>query len=262
MMPCFVADSVFAFKFAALYDENRECTYCCAFVGGVKDSFHSAVRRRLLEESHTDTATSAAPSTAAAPSAPTTAVSASAIPPPLPARLVSDEVHMKVEGASGGQVRLSNKARANKHLYRSEWHKHRDYVGHRDGVYEVTLCGSTNSMSKHGVLGTGSADRTARLWSLHSSQFLYNYTGHKGAVNSIRFHPSEPIVCTASGDKTCHIWKIPQVTLKILEQLGDHNPSSYDCTTKSKIITRTVTKFVGNSAPATPPTAQRAWIRA
>ena len=35
------------------------------------------------------------------------------------------------------------------------------------------------------------------------------YLGHSGSVNSIRFHPKERLVCTASGDRTCHLWKVP-----------------------------------------------------
>ena len=39
-------------------------------------------------------------------------------------------------------------------------------------------------------------DRTARIWDVESSICRYNYSGHKGAVNSIRFHPTDPLVCT------------------------------------------------------------------
>jgi len=93
-----------------------------------------------------------------------------------------------------------------KGLYRSQWEVSRDFNGHRDGVFDVTI----NPMKFH-CFGTASADRSARIWDLESPMCRYNYLGHKGAVNSIRFHATEPLVCTSSGDKTCHIWKIPAI---------------------------------------------------
>jgi len=36
---------------------------------------------------------------------------------------------------------------------------------------------------------------------------LLQYYGHHGSVNSIRFHPTNDLVLTASGDNTAHIWK-------------------------------------------------------
>ncbi|XP_064613424.1 WD repeat-containing protein 37-like [Liolophura sinensis] len=83
----------------------------------------------------------------------------------------------------------------------------REYRGHRDGVWEVSV-----ARSGHKVLGTASADHSARLWCVETGLCLLQYLGHSGSVNSIRFHPSQDLVVTASGDKTAHIWKA-QVTL-------------------------------------------------
>jgi WD40 repeat protein len=33
------------------------------------------------------------------------------------------------------------------------------------------------------------------------------YRGHRGAVNTVCFHPTNPIACSASGDGTVHLWK-------------------------------------------------------
>lgn len=59
---------------------------------------------------------------------------------------------------------------------------------------------------------TASADRTAKIWTIDPSDQkqiipLWNYTGHSGSVNSARYHPTQSIICTASGDHSCHIWK-------------------------------------------------------
>nr|KAF6389461.1 WD repeat domain 37 [Myotis myotis] len=51
------------------------------------------------------------------------------------------------------------------------------------------------------------ADHTALLWSIETGRCLIKYTGHVGSVNSIKFHPSEQLALTASGDQTAHIWR-------------------------------------------------------
>ena len=51
------------------------------------------------------------------------------------------------------------------------------------------------------------SDHTARIWWIESGSCLLQYQGHNGSVNSIRFHPSQDLVITASGDQTAHIWR-------------------------------------------------------
>ncbi|XP_078661551.1 WD repeat-containing protein 37-like isoform X6 [Branchiostoma floridae x Branchiostoma belcheri] len=86
----------------------------------------------------------------------------------------------------------------------------RRFIGHRDGVWEVNI-----SRAKPHVLGTASADRTAKLWCMATGQCVLNYIGHSGSVNSIRFHPNDHLALTASGDHTAHVWRsavvLPQV---------------------------------------------------
>ena len=53
---------------------------------------------------------------------------------------------------------------------------------------------------------THTSDGTACVWDVESSNLLLKYVGHSGSVNSISFHPHEPLACTASGDAATHVW--------------------------------------------------------
>uniref|UniRef100_A0A8C6C9U4 WD repeat-containing protein 37 n=2 Tax=Cetacea TaxID=9721 RepID=A0A8C6C9U4_MONMO len=78
----------------------------------------------------------------------------------------------------------------------------KEYIGHRDGIWDVSV-----ARTQPVVLGTASADHTALLWSIETGRSLAKYTGHVGSVNSIKFHPSEQLALTASGDQTAHVWR-------------------------------------------------------
>ncbi|CAH2282086.1 WD repeat-containing 37 isoform X1 [Pelobates cultripes] len=78
----------------------------------------------------------------------------------------------------------------------------KEYVGHRDGLWDVSV-----TRTQPVVMGTASADHTALLWSIETGKCLIKYVGHAGSVNSIKFHPTEQIALTASGDQTAHIWR-------------------------------------------------------
>ncbi|XDV46903.1 hypothetical protein PO909_016707 [Leuciscus waleckii] len=74
----------------------------------------------------------------------------------------------------------------------------KEYVGHRDGIWDLAVTRVTPL-----VLGTASA------------------------VNSIKFHPTEQMALTASGDQTAHIWRymvqlpLPQPPADISASLDD-----------------------------------------
>ncbi|XP_061569810.1 WD repeat-containing protein 37-like isoform X1 [Cololabis saira] len=78
----------------------------------------------------------------------------------------------------------------------------REYVGHRDGIWDLSV-----TRTQPVVLGTASADHSALLWSIETGKCLLRYAGHAGSVNSIKFHPTEQMALTASGDQTAHIWR-------------------------------------------------------
>ncbi|KAM6971408.1 WD repeat-containing protein 37-like [Tautogolabrus adspersus] len=78
----------------------------------------------------------------------------------------------------------------------------KEYVGHRDGIWDLSV-----TRTQPVVLGTASADHSALLWSIETGKCLLRYAGHQGSVNSIKFHPTEQMALTASGDQTAHIWR-------------------------------------------------------
>jgi hypothetical protein len=134
-------------------------------------------------------------------------------------------------------------------------------AGHKDGIWDINcipipsnlLINSSNSNihtnfnhnNYNLLIGTASADTTARLWYFNSHNIsnagqtplpisspqssltsfnnnnnqttstsfcIQEYSGHTGSVNSIRFHPrffthSTNLILTASGDCQAHIWQ-------------------------------------------------------
>ncbi|XP_016131596.1 WD repeat-containing protein 37-like [Sinocyclocheilus grahami] len=78
----------------------------------------------------------------------------------------------------------------------------KEYVGHRDGIWDLAV-----TRVQPLVLGTASADHCCMLWSIETGKCLLKYAGHAGSVNSIKFHPTEQMALTASGDQTAHIWR-------------------------------------------------------
>lgn len=54
----------------------------------------------------------------------------------------------------------------------------------------------------------GSADAHVYIWDTNSRQILYKLPGHKATVNEVVFHPNEPIIASASSDKTIFMGEI------------------------------------------------------
>jgi len=54
----------------------------------------------------------------------------------------------------------------------------------------------------------GSSDQIVHVWDVASSEELYYLPGHKGSVNEVHFHPKEPILGSASSDKTIFLGEI------------------------------------------------------
>ena len=57
----------------------------------------------------------------------------------------------------------------------------------------------------------GSGDRMVCVWDVHSQKLVYRLPGHTGSVNEAVFHPSQPIVASASSDQTVYLGEIAPV---------------------------------------------------
>lgn len=112
-------------------------------------------------------------------------------------------------GSSAYKVKASHKLKAQTSKIVSSFKNptmtcsmQREYRGHRDGVWEVSI-----GRSGQPIIATASADHTARVWAMDSCRCLLQYTGHSGSVNSVRFHPTRDLALTASGDYSAHMWQ-------------------------------------------------------
>jgi len=84
-------------------------------------------------------------------------------------------------------------------------------IGHTDGIWDIT-CKSWHGTT---VVGTASADTTARVWC--NGVAVCTYRGHSGSVNGISSTSQSsgahrhgmPLMCTASGDGTARMWRLP-----------------------------------------------------
>lgn len=99
----------------------------------------------------------------------------------------------------------------------------REFRGHNDGVWDVAT-----SKTDQLLIGTASADQTARIWWIENGSCLQEYTGHSGSINSIRFHPSQDLVVTGSGDQTAHVWRAQVSLPSHLECLKSHSSGEDD----------------------------------
>jgi Prp8 binding protein len=80
------------------------------------------------------------------------------------------------------------------------------YVGHQHGFEKGLLRCAWAPDGKS--VAAGSADRMVYVWDAGSGEVSYALPGHKGAVNEVVFHPKEPIVGSASSDKTIYLGEL------------------------------------------------------
>lgn len=62
-------------------------------------------------------------------------------------------------------------------------------------------------------IACGSADRSVVIWEVESRKILYKLPGHKGCVNDVDWHPKEPIIMSASTDKTLFLGEVKPTKL-------------------------------------------------
>jgi len=58
------------------------------------------------------------------------------------------------------------------------------------------------------MAAAGSSDRQVYIWDMKQRRVLYQLPGHNGSVNEVVFHPKEPIIVSASSDKTIYLGEL------------------------------------------------------
>jgi len=122
-------------------------------------------------------------------------------------------------------------------------------LGHLDLVWDITTCSWNTDF-----LATASADRTVRIFNTTQTKSTWCYVNHRGSVNSVQFHPSKRLVLTASGDQSCHVFKLPRSRSdsSTLSALGNVSPNPSRHRQSNRIDTATVNTL--SSSLATKPT--------
>jgi len=64
-----------------------------------------------------------------------------------------------------------------------------------------------------GLVSCGSASRAVNIWNSTSEKLLYCLGGHKGSVNEVVFHPSEPVVASCSTDKQIFLGELGELLI-------------------------------------------------
>lgn len=80
------------------------------------------------------------------------------------------------------------------------------FLGHQHN-FEKNLLRCSWSPDGNRV-SAGSSDRFVYVWDVSTGRILYKLPGHNGSVNDIDFHPSEPIILSASSDKNLYLGEI------------------------------------------------------
>ncbi|KAF7286829.1 U5 small nuclear ribonucleoprotein 40 kDa protein [Rhynchophorus ferrugineus] len=80
------------------------------------------------------------------------------------------------------------------------------FSGHQHN-FEKNLLRCAWSPDGNKVSG-GSADRFVYIWDTTSRRIIYKLPGHTGCVNSVAFHPNEPIVASVGSDKMIYLGEI------------------------------------------------------
>lgn len=81
--------------------------------------------------------------------------------------------------------------------------------GHNRGVNCLDFCSAvaTDANTTRHYLASGSDDKTVRIWDLDTKAVVHVLTGHSDNATAVLFHPTLPIVVSASKDGTCQFWE-------------------------------------------------------
>lgn len=97
--------------------------------------------------------------------------------------------------STDGQIRVYSQQKAS-------WKIEKTFSNHSDWVKTVTwsLDGKR--------LGSGSRDKTSKVFDLESGKRIVTFSGHSGPVNGVAFHPDKNHVYSTSDDKLLVLWRI------------------------------------------------------
>jgi len=82
----------------------------------------------------------------------------------------------------------------------------RVFSGHQHGFEKNLLRCSWSPDGK--LVSGGSSDRIVHVWNVATGELTYSLPGHDGTVNDVAFHPTEPILVSASSDKTLYLGEL------------------------------------------------------
>ncbi|KAI0001946.1 TFIID and SAGA subunit [Russula vinacea] len=92
----------------------------------------------------------------------------------------------------------------------------RKLIGHSGPVYSLAFDPVTGSAAQPQYLLSGSADATARLWSMDTMTNIVAYRGHQNPVWDVDWSPMGIYFTTASRDRTARLWSTDRTsTLRI-----------------------------------------------
>lgn len=61
-----------------------------------------------------------------------------------------------------------------------------------------------------GKVTAGSSDYCVNVWDATTCRLLYKLPGHRGSINEVAFHPTEPIIGSCSSDGTIYLGELAQ----------------------------------------------------
>jgi WD40 repeat protein len=92
----------------------------------------------------------------------------------------------------------------------------RKLIGHSGPVYSLAFDPVTGSAAPPKYLLSGSADATARLWSMDTMTNVVAYRGHQNPIWDVDWSPMGIYFTTASRDRTARLWSTDRTsTLRI-----------------------------------------------
>lgn len=80
------------------------------------------------------------------------------------------------------------------------------FTGHQHDFQKILLKAAWSPDGEK--VSAGSSDQIVHIWDVATVDELYYLPGHKGSVNDVHFHPTEPIVGSAGSDATIYLGEI------------------------------------------------------